>query len=110
MSQFIKDIPEISPIFPTLLDGVMPMGYPVYFSGVSRDGVNNELGNSEIGLSIHWDDLLTDQRTNRNTIAVEMANNMLTLSIDQRVTNIQMDYLVRTLRDSIASVKEKSSF
>ncbi len=88
----------------------MPMGYPVYFTGVSRDGVNNELGNSEIGLSIHWDDLLTDQRTNRNTIAVEMANNMLTLSIDQRITNIQMDYLVRTLRDSIASVKEKSSF
>ena len=109
MAQLVKDIPEITPLFPTLLDGMMPMGYPIYFSGVSRDGVNNELGNSEIGLSIHWDDLLTDQRTNRNKIAVEMASNMLTLSIDQRLTNIQMDYLVRTLRDSIASVKKMSS-
>lgn len=109
MSQLVKDIPEITPLFPTLLDGMMPMGYPIYFSGVSRDGVNNELGNSEIGLSIHWDDLLTDQRTNRNKTAVEMASNMLTLSIDQRLTNIQLDYLVRTLRDSIASVKKMSS-
>ncbi len=50
MDQLIKDIPEITPVFPTLLDGMMPMGYPIYFSGVSRDGVNNELGNSEIGL------------------------------------------------------------
>jgi hypothetical protein len=109
MALLIKDIPEITPVFPTLLDGMMPMGYPVYFSVVSRDGVNNELGNSEIGLSIHWDDLLTDQRTNRNKIAVEMASTILTLSIDQRVTNIQMDYLVRTLKDSIASVKKMSS-
>ena len=88
----------------------MPMGFPIYFSGVSRDDVNNELGNSEIGLSIHWEDLLTDQRTNRNKIAVDMASNIITLNIDQRITSIQMDYLTRTLRDSIASVKEKSSF
>jgi hypothetical protein len=110
MAQLVKDIPEIIPIFPTLLDGIMPMGFPIYFNGVSRDGVNNDLGNSEIGLSIHWDDLITDQRTNRNKIAVEMASNMLTLSIDQRVTNIQMDYQIRTLKDAIASVKKMSSF
>jgi dTDP-4-amino-4,6-dideoxygalactose transaminase len=110
MSQLVKDIPEITPIFPTLLDGMMPMGFPIYFTGVSRDRVNNELGNSEIGLSIHWDDLITDQRTNRNTTAVEMASNIITLTIDQRVTSIQMDYLARTLRYSIASVKEKPSF
>ncbi len=110
MSQLVKDIPEITPIFPTLLDGMMPLGFPVYFTGVSRDGVNNELGNSEIGLSIHWDDLITDKRTNSNTTAVEMASSMLTLSIDQRVSKIQIDYLIRTMRDGIDSVKEKPSF
>ena len=110
MSQLVKDIPELTPIFPTLLDGMMPMGFPVYFTGVSRDRVNNELGNSEIGLSIHWDDLITDRRTKRNTTAVEMASNIITLIIDQRVTSIQMDYLVTKLRDSIASLKEKFSF
>lgn len=110
MSQLVKDIPEIAPIFPTLLDGMMPMGFPVYFTGVSRDRVNNELGDSEIGLSIHWDDLITDQRTNRNKIAVEMASNIITLSIDQRVTNIQMDYLARALRDIIASLKRSLRF
>jgi hypothetical protein len=110
MSHLVKDIPEITPIYPTLMDGMMPMGFPVYISGVSRNSVNNKLGNSEIGLSIHWDDLLIDQRTNRNAIAVEMASNMLTLATDQRFTSIQMDYLARTLKESIASIKKNSSF
>jgi hypothetical protein len=110
LSHLVMDIPEIIPIFPTLLDGMMPMGYPVYFSGVSRDQVNNELGSSEIGLSIHWDDLLTDHRTNHNKTAVEMASNILTLATDQRLTSIQMDYLARTLKESISSIKKNSLF
>jgi hypothetical protein len=106
MAQFVKGIPKISPVFPALLEGMMPLGFPVYFSGVSRDLVNNELGNAEVGLCIHWDDLLTDRRTNSNKIAVEMASTMLTLTIDQRVTVDQIEYLAKTLRNSIAKVKK----
>ena len=53
----IKDIPEISPIFPALPDNIMPMGLPVYFCDVPRDLINEELGKAGIGLCIHWDDL-----------------------------------------------------
>lgn len=98
----IKSIPEISPIFPILPDGIMPLGLPVYFSGVSRDIVNEELSRSEIGLTIHWDELIDDPRTNHNSLAVEMVKDMLTLTIDQRTTHEQIDYLVWKLKDSIA--------
>ncbi len=101
----IMDITEISPIFPVLPEEIMPMGLPVYFRGVSRDLVNEELGNSEIGLSIHWDELLNDPRTNGNRLAMEMASNMLTLTIDQRTTRAQLDYLVKKLKEGIAAVK-----
>jgi dTDP-4-amino-4,6-dideoxygalactose transaminase len=101
----ITNIPEISPIFTDLPEGVMPMGFPVYFTGVSRDLVNEELGNSEIGLSIHWDELLTDPRTNANRLAVQMVNSMLTLTIDQRTTLSQIDYLIRKLKEGIAAAR-----
>jgi len=98
----LVNIPEISVIFPNLPEAIMPLGLPVYINGVSRDRVNEELGNSEIGLSIHWDELLNDPRTNSNHMAVEMAKNMLTLTIDQRTTHDQLDYLVQKLCDGIS--------
>ena len=109
MLVMIKNIPEITPIFPSLQEGMMPLGLPVYFSGVSRNQVNEELGKAEIGLCIHWDDLLNNPRTNRNATAVDMANSMLTLTIDQRTNRDQMDYLAWKLSERIAVVKSGMS-
>lgn len=80
----------------------MPLGLPVYFSGVSRDRVYDELGNAGIGLTIHWEDILSNPRTHGNCLAVDMANRMLTLMIDQRTSHKQMDYLVLNLIKGIA--------
>ncbi|MBA4420783.1 MAG: hypothetical protein C0391_06520 [Anaerolinea sp.] len=99
----IRDIPEISPIFPVLQDGIMPLGLPVYFSRVSRDRVNEKLGEAGIGLTIHWDEMMVDPRTNCNPMAVEMASTMLTLTIDQRTSRAQLDYLYENLKAGIAS-------
>ncbi len=101
----IKDIPEIIPIFPNLPENVMPMGLPVYFSSVPRDLVNEELSKAGIGLCVHWDELLSDTRTNGNRLADEMTESMLTLQIDQRTTFEQLDYLAQNIKKAIRSVK-----
>jgi len=99
MLSLLSGISELSPVFPTLQPEIMPLGLPVYVSDVSRDWLINELGNSGIGLTIHWGELLIDPRLNGNPIAVNMASKILTLVIDQRTSHKQMDYLVQNLID-----------
>lgn len=101
----IRNIPGITPIYPVLQDGVMPMGIPVYITGVSRNSVNEWLGEAGIGLVIHWDNLADDTRANHNPLAVEMANSMLTLTIDQRTTRGQLDYLAGELKKAVLAGK-----
>jgi len=99
----ISGISELTPIFPALQEENMPLGLPVYVSGVSRDWLIDELGNAGIGITIHWDELLSDSRLNGNRTAVNMASKILTLVIDQRTSHKQMDYLVRVLIDLLKS-------
>jgi hypothetical protein len=102
---WVAAIPEITPIFPALQADNMPFGLPVYFSGAARDAVNEALGKAGIGLIIHWEDICTDPRTNRNSLAVDMTSRMLTLVTDQRIRHKQMDYLAMHLIQAIASAK-----
>jgi dTDP-4-amino-4,6-dideoxygalactose transaminase len=105
MLRAIQAIPEISPVFPALQADNMPFGLPVYFSGVSRDRVYAELGNAQIGLSIHWDEIRSNPRTRGNRAAVDMASRILTLAIDQRTSRKQMDYLALHLSRGISTAK-----
>ena len=79
----------------------MPLGLPVYVSGVSRDGLADELGSAGIALTIHWEELLTDSRLNNNQIAVNMASKILTLVIDQRTSHKQIDTMVQKTMDCL---------
>jgi hypothetical protein len=101
----ISGIPELSPVFPSLQEDVMPLGLPVYVSRVSRDWLFDELGKAGIGLTIHWDGLLRDPRLNRNQVAVGMASSILTLVIDQRTSHKQLDYMVHTILGCIETAK-----
>lgn len=103
----ISGIPELSPIFPVLQEGIMPLGLPVYVSGVSRDWLFDALGKAGIGLTIHWDGLLRDPRLNGNPVAVGMAGRILTLVVDQRTSHKQMDYLVHTILRCIETAKKR---
>jgi hypothetical protein len=105
----ISGIPELSPVFPALQEDNMPLGLPVYVLGVSRDWLLDELGNTGIGLTVHWNGLLSDPRLNGNPIAVDMASRILTLVIDQRISHKQMDYLVQSLIDRIEENKLRST-
>jgi hypothetical protein len=108
MLELIRSIPEISPILPALQDDNMPLGLPVYFSGALRDRVYDELGNAEIGLAIHWDEIKENPLTRNNPLAVDMASRILTLAIDQRTTRPQMDYLAENLIRSIEIAKNQA--
>ena len=95
--QQISGIPELKPIFPLLQENNMPLGLPVYVRGISRDWLFNQLGRNGIGLTVHWNELLSDPRLNQNVTAAKMARKILTLVIDQRMNRTQLDYLVHNL-------------
>ena len=101
----VNSIPEIKPIFPALQADMMPLGMPVYLDGVSRDWVNEELSNHQIGLTIHWEEILDNPHTNRDPLSVNMARRMLTLPVDQRFDHRHMDYLAHHLRQAISAAK-----
>ncbi len=105
----ISGIPELSPVFSALQEDNMPLGLPVYVSGVSRDWLLAKLGNAGIGLTVHWNGLLSDPRLNVNPIAVDMASRILTLVVDQRTSHKQMDYLVQSLLEHIQENKKPST-
>ena len=92
----------LTPIFPALQPDHMSLGLPVYVSGEQRDALNEYLGENGIGLTIHWEDLATDPRLNENTLAAQMASNILTLTIDQYTSQKQLEYLAKKLADFAA--------
>ena len=101
--KLICGISIISPIFPSLQPDNMPLGLPVYVRNGLRDPLNEFLGDNGIGLTIHWEDLLTDPRLNGNTLAVEMTRNILTLAIDQYTSQEQLEYLSQKLAEFAAT-------
>lgn len=109
LMEWVTSIPEITPIYAELQAGQAPFGLPVYFSGVARDPVYEALGEAGIGLTIHWDELRTDPRTNQDPLAVAMAGRILTLPIDQRMTHKQMDYLAMNIIRGIALAKSREN-
>jgi dTDP-4-amino-4,6-dideoxygalactose transaminase len=106
--QLISGISTITPIIPSLQPDNMPLGLPVYVSENSRDQLNDYLGENGIGLTIHWEDLVTDSRLNNNPLAVEMAGNILTLTIDQYTSQKQLKFLARKLTDFHASSNQEN--
>ncbi|HCS39493.1 MAG TPA: hypothetical protein DIW44_07910 [Anaerolineaceae bacterium] len=94
----IVDLPRLNPIFPTLQAEIMPMGLPVYISGISRDLLTAQLAEESISLTVHWDALLSDPRTKSNPKVTSIAEKILTLPVDQYTNKSQLDYLVNNLR------------
>ena len=97
--QLIAENDLVTPIFPALQSDNMPLGLPVYVRDGLRDELNDYLGENGIGLTIHWEDITSDHRLNGNAMAVQMASNILTLTIDQYTNQKQLEYLAQKLAD-----------
>lgn len=100
--QLIAGNRAITPIFPQLQADNMPLGLPVYVQGNMRDQLNEYLGEHGIGLTIHWEDLATDTRLQGHALTKEMANRILTLTVDQYTSDEQLEYLAQKLADFAA--------
>ncbi|MEA4811384.1 MAG: hypothetical protein VB108_02290 [Anaerolineaceae bacterium] len=96
--QLIAPINYLQPIFPNLQADAMPLGLPVYVNGIPRDELNDYLGENSIGLTIHWDDILTHPVLMHNTQVHSMASKILTLPVDQYTEPRQLNYLVEKLK------------
>ena len=94
----LNGIPGVLPIFPTLQENNMPMGLPIFINRISRDMVNAFLGDHQIGLTIHWEHMHENPMTSVQKLAMEMADRILTLSIDQNTHRTQLDYLLEQLK------------
>lgn len=101
----IGEIPHIAAVFPALQTDNMPLGLPVVFSGVSRDRVAAQLGESQIGLTVHWENMHPDASTPAQRLAMDMSNRILTLAIDQYTSTKQLDYQVEQLSIAIEVAK-----
>lgn len=99
--EMISSVPRVTPIFPQLTPEVQPMGFPVYIQDGLRDRLFDDLGNEGIGLTIHWDALLRNPLTANLPGVAEIASQILTLPIDQRVNQKQLDRLVLTMAELI---------
>ena len=97
----IKGIPGILPVFPALQENNMPLGLPIYFTNASRDVVNDILGDHQIGLTIHWEHMHKNPITPVQQLAMEMADRILTLTIDQYTNHTQLDYLLEQLQKAL---------
>jgi hypothetical protein len=105
----IRDIPGLTPIFPSLTEDATPLGLPVYVNGMARDELWEQLGEAGIGLTIHWDGITRDARLNKDTTSVGMAGSMLTLACDQRTSHKQMDTMVNCIQRILGEAKTDQS-
>ncbi len=104
----ITEIPHLTPLFPTLPSGIMPMGMPVYINNCSRDPLLERLAEESISLTVHWDALQHDPRLSVERGSREMAGHMLTLPVDQYTTTEQLDYLVDQLTFHLDRLTDES--
>ncbi len=81
----------------------MPLDLPVYLHGHDRDRFLEALADESISLTVHWDALLTDPRTNTNPLTFEMAKNIITLPVDQYTNGEQIEYLLAQLKKSLSN-------
>ncbi len=101
----VGSISGVTPLYTRLPEGVSPYGLPVYLDPSIRDRVLDALGEAEISLLVHWDEIKDHPLTSKNRQALEMAASMLTLPVDQRISRKQLDYLAVKLAGAVAACR-----
>ena len=87
----------LTPLFTSLIVGEVPLGFPVKVSDGQRDEFRQYLVAQNIYCPIHWalDHLEGfDQEYLEELI---LSRNILTLPIDQRLSKLHIEYMVKTI-------------
>lgn len=90
----LKDEVEIKPIFKKLPLGVCPLGFPIIVE--NRNELKNKLIENMIYPPIHWE--LPDAINRRHfPLSWYISEHILTIPIDQRYTEKEMEYILKIL-------------
>jgi len=85
------------PLYCSLEDGEVPLGYPIVVRKQRRDDIRRALAARNIFCPVHWP-ISEDREGYRESFKdIQLSLSILTLPIDQRVTPWEIDYLVETL-------------
>ncbi len=90
-----KGINGITPLYKTLPDYVCPLGFPVLCR--HRDNLKQHLIRHKIYPPIHW--ILSKDIPKRFKVAHKISNELLTIPIDQRYTQHDMERVLKIIKN-----------
>jgi hypothetical protein len=88
---------SLNPLFDNLADGEVPLGFPVQISDGQRDRFRQFLAEKQIYCPVHWRLDHLDHLDKKYQEEVMLSNNILTLPIDQRLSQQHIEYMVKTI-------------
>jgi len=95
-----KDDPQIlsigSPVLPELQFGVSPLAFPIHVNTGRRDALRQELITNRVFCSVHWY-LPAEIQKDRFIGSCQLSQNILSLPIDQRYNEHDMEMLLDRL-------------
>ncbi|MHB1100748.1 MAG: hypothetical protein ACYCZR_14455 [Burkholderiales bacterium] len=87
---------ELAPLYGPLEEGEVPLGYPVRVSGGRRNALRRHLASKQIYCPVHW--ALPHLQDIAGWEAEKaLSESVLTLPVDQRLGEAQLEYMVRTI-------------
>lgn len=87
----------VRPLFKEILDGEVPLGYPVIVTHDFRDQLRMYLKEQKVFCAIHWP-LGAEQEASGWADDVWLSYNLLTLPIDQRMTTNSLEYVAHCIQ------------
>lgn len=87
---------QMVPIFDSLEQGEVPIGLPVRIMSDDRDSLRNFLLSFNIFCPIHWQ-LTEKMAMDKGEADINLSRSILTLPIDQRLGQQELDYMVSKL-------------
>jgi len=87
----------VRPLFKEILDGEVPLGYPVIVTHDFRDQLRMYLKERGVFCAVHWP-LGAEQEASGWADDIWLSRSQLTLPIDQRMTTNSLDYVADCIR------------
>jgi dTDP-4-amino-4,6-dideoxygalactose transaminase len=87
----------VRPLYKEILDGEVPLGYPVIVAQEFRNQLRTYLKEQRVFCAVHWP-LGAGQEASGWAEDVWLSHSLLTLPIDQRMTTNSLDYIVHCIR------------
>jgi len=87
----------VRPLFNEILDGEVPLGYPVIVAQEFRDQLRMYLKEQRVFCAVHWP-LGPGQEASGWADDVWLSHNLLTLPIDHRMTTNSLDYIAHCIQ------------